>query len=693
MAAEDVLVADFESDTYGNWQVVGEAFGPGPAEGTLPNQMVVSGYRGARLVNSYYQGDGTVGTLTSPVFTIERKCLNFLIGGGGYASTTCMNLLVDNAIRRTATGPNRQPGGSERLRWQHWDVADLVGKTARIQIVDQRTEGWGHINVDHIVQSDEPLVSERTMELHVEKRYLNLPVKNGAPKVWMRLRRGDEILREFEIELAQDEPDFWVTLDLRPFSDETLTLWADEAPKDTSGFDSIVQADALIGAEDLYRERFRPQFHFSSQRGWNNDPNGMVYYEGEYHLFYQHNPYGWNWGNMTWGHAVSRDLVHWTELGDAIHPDRLGTIFSGSAVVDEKNSTGFKSGDESPIVCVFTSAGGTNPWSQGAPFTQSIAYSNDRGRTWTVYDGNPVQAHVNGANRDPKAFWHEAAGQWVIVLYLDDHRMAFYTSKDLKSWEFQSELKCFHECPELFQLPVDGDETKAKWVLYGASGEYFVGEFDGKAYTPDTEAIRYNYGNCFYASQTFNNVPAEDGRRIQIAWGRVGRPDMPFNQQMDFPVELTLRSTDDGVRLFAKPVREIALLHENERAWKDVDVAPDANPLGDVHGVLLDIHAEFTPGDAAEVGLDIAGVAITYRTGDHTLACKDESAPLELVDGKVRLRVLVDRMSIEIFANDGRVYMPMGHVFEEDSKSIAVFAKGAPARLDALTIHELGSAW
>jgi len=472
-AQEDILIADFEGGDYGDWKVTGEAFGPGPARGTLPGQMDVTGFEGKRLVNTYYKGDDATGTLTSPMFEIKRKYINFLIGGGKNPGQSCINLLVDGKVARTATGPNDKPGGSEELAWNGWDVSELSGRNARIQIVDNSTGSWGHINVDHIIQSNKKaeVITEKTREFLLQKKYLNFPVKNGAKKRYIHLIVDGKVVREFDIEMANEDPDFWVFLEVDEFKGKKATLRIDSY--DTArakGFDSVYQADTYIGEEKVYREKLRPQFHFTSKRGWNNDSNGMVYYDGEYHLFYQHNPYGWNWGNMTWGHAVSTDIIHWKELGDAIHPDHLGTIFSGSAVVDFNNTAGFQTGDEKVIVCIYTSAGGRNPMSKGQPFTQSIAYSNDRGRTWKVYEHNPVVGHINGRNRDPKVIWHTPTGQWVMALYLDKSEMGFFTSKDLKSWEFQSKIKCFNECPELFALPVDGNKDNEKWILYGGSG-------------------------------------------------------------------------------------------------------------------------------------------------------------------------------------------------------------------------------
>ena len=697
-AEEDILIADFEGDGYGDWEVTGEAFGAAPAKGTLPGQMQVDGFLGSGLVNSFFGGDGATGMLTSPEFTIDRTYINFLIGGGGHIEKTCMNLLVEGAVARTSTGPNTEPGGSERLRWQSWDVAEFIGKNARIQIVDNHTGGWGHINVDNIMQSNEKASSERTREIIVEKRFLNLPVQNGAPKTWIRLLNGDKILREFDIELADspEETDFWVTVDLlefMEFREVKLTLWADNLMPHSQGFDMITQAEGIIGGEDLYKEKYRPQFHFSPKRGWTNDPNGLVYYDGEYHLFFQHNPYGWNWGNMTWGHAVSKDLIHWEEHGDAIHPDEHGTIFSGSAVVDWPNSTGFKFGDAPPMVCIFTYAGGTNLSSKDAKFTQGIAYSNDRGRTWEKYGANPVQGHIIGGNRDPKVIWHEPTNQWVIVLFLDEKRVAFFTSKNLTEWTLASEMDALFECPELFELPVDGNKDLRKWILYGASGDYYIGEFDGKAYKPDGEAVPFNYGDCFYASQTFNDIPVEDGRRIQIAWGRTGHKDMPFNQMMNFPVELTLRNTMEGLRMFAWPTVEIQSLYKQTHTWNNLTVEETTDVLETVQGDLFDVTLVLEPSDTGRFGIVVRGLQIQYDSNKQLLRCKDKTVSLKPEEGRIALRLLVDRLSVEIFGNNGLVYMPMSNVCEDEDASIEIRSKAGDAEIIELTVHELASAW
>ena len=222
--------------------------------------------------------------------------------------------------------------------------------------------------------------------------------------------------------------------------------------------------------QTAYKEAYRPQFHFTPKTNWTNDPNGLIYYKGEYHLFFQHNPFGIDWGNMTWGHAISRDLVHWKQLPHALHPDELGTIFSGSGVVDWNNTGGFQAGDESVLVNFYTSAGSHAP--KEVPFTQSIAYSNDRGRNWAKYEGNPVIEHIVGSNRDPKVIWHEPTQKWVMALYLDQNDYALFGSTNLKEWTRLSDLQIPDtECPDIFELPVDDDPDNTKWVFWGAAGK------------------------------------------------------------------------------------------------------------------------------------------------------------------------------------------------------------------------------
>jgi fructan beta-fructosidase len=692
LADDIILIEDFETESYGEWTTEGDAFGKGPRDGGMVGTL------GSRIAAS--TGRSGTGTLTSPTFTIERNAIYLLLGAieiDGPPQELAVELLVDGDVVRTVI-----PSRYHAMFWESWDVTDFKGKKAHIRIVDKDTRRQAFIFVDQIVQSDVPAerpLLERTIK--VTKPILNFPLKTGAARYYIELVVDGKQVRAMDVELATDDIDYWVVTDLSPWIGKELLMRTRQHPLGNAHIlDRISVEDGIRDSDDLYREALRPQFHFSSKRGWINDDNGLVYYDGEYHLYYQHNPYGWDHSrndyNKTWGHAVSTDLVHWTELPAVIHPDHLGTIYSGSAVVDEHNTTGFQTGKEKPIVAVYTSAGGRSPWSQGKPFSQSIAYSNDRGRTFTPYQGNPVQPNIEYINRDPKAIWHEPTSQWVIVLHFDGRAMAFFTSKDLKSWEYQSEFESRYlvDCPELFQLAVEGDENNnKKWIIYGGPGAYYVGDFDGKQYTPETEITRYSYGNCFYASQTFNNVPEEDGRRIQIAWGTIPMPAMPFNQQMLFPVELTLHTTDEGLRMFAYPVEEIERIHGKEHSWTDVQLKPGQKILSNIGGELFDIDAEFEVGEADEFGFRINGYSIKYNVKKNELSCGRPKTKLKPIDGKIRLRILVDRVSIEIFANDGRVYMPIRAHPKGDQKGVEAFSEGGKTKLINLEVNELNSIW
>ena len=721
-AADDIVIADFEGDSYGDWTVEGEAFGAGPAKGTLPGQRTVAGYLGAGLGNSYAGGGDGTGKLISPVFKLERRFLNFLIGGG-YSRGTSLKLLVLKEgswqTVQTASGSNYAVWKTQVLRWESWDVSGSQGLDAQIVLVDDATGAEGFIVIDHIIQSDEDFSippEDFTREIDITQDYLHFPVQMDAPQRLIKLQRDGQSLREFEIQFATGEPDFWVYLETHEFRGETLTLVAEQRRYESSSVLQLVSAGSEPKNFDtFYKEKLRPQFHFTSPRGWNNDPNGMVYYAGEYHLFYQRNPFGWDWGNMTWGHAVSKDMVHWTNLPDALHPDASGTMFSGTAVIDKDNTSGFKTGDEDPIILFYTSAGGTNPWSKGVPHTQSIAYSNDRGRTWTKYAGNPIVEFIRKGNRDPKVLWHEPTKQWCMVLYLGEQEMAFFTSNNLKEWTEHSDsrIKGFHECPELFELPVDGDPNNMKWVLHGALGDYLIGDFDGKEFKPETEIIKYSHARNFYASQTFNNIPAEDGRRIQIGWARyTDAPGMPFNQMMNFPVTLTLRTTNDGIRMCPMPIREIEKLYKSETTFEEEAIKPGTNLLSGFEGDLFDIDADIDISKADRVGFRIRGVEVAYDQKEKELTCgkeaaevasnkteKDQtsgknSAKLETSSGRIQLRILVDRISIEVFANNGEVFMPMGAVTEDgQDKSVELFAEGGTAKIRSFAIRELESVW
>lgn len=674
----DMVIADFEGENYGDWTTDGEAFGRGPARGTLPGQMAVSGYEGRGLVNSFFKGDSTKGTLTSPAFTIERRYLNFLLGGGHHPGETCVNLLVDGKVVQTATGPQIADGGSEQLEWQTWDLAALAGKQATIQIVDRHTGGWGHVNVDQITLSDKRRQTEpAARELTISEPFLNLPVRTGAPKRRMRFVVDGRVVREFDIELADRDPGFWTPADVRAFRQKSLRVEVDRLPVDSQVLTAITQS-ATPNEDSAESERQRPRFHFTSRRGWLNDPNGLVYDGQLWHLYYQHNPFGWNWGNMHWGHATSKNLVDWQEQPEALFPQRYGDwCFSGSALVDRQNSSGFKKGDNELLVLAYTSTG------RG----ECIAYSNDRGQTWTEYEGNPVVKHQG---RDPRLLWHAASKRFVMAVY-DEFEgkqwIAFYTSSDLKKWQFQSRILGFFECPDLFELAVDDDPAKSRWVLYGADSRYVIGAFDGAKFQIEVDKQTLWHGN-FYAAQTFSNAP--DNRRVQIGWGReVTFPGAPFNQQMTIPVELTLHGGAKSPRLRAWPVAEVAQLREKQVEIADQKVSRGENPFAGLQGSLLDIECEVALAGATSFGFNLQGTEVIFDVAKEEVRCGGVTARLPIVDGRVRLRLLRDRGSIELFGNGGDVAISAATRASEKETKTSFFTRGGDVQLHGVKAYEL----
>ena len=450
-----------------------------------------------------------------------------------------------------------------------------------------------------------------------------------------------------------------------------------------------------------YEEKFRPQYHFTPEKNWMNDPNGLVYYDGEYHLFYQYNPFGKEWGYMHWGHAVSKDLVRWEHLPIALTPDEDSkdksrcTAFSGSAIVDLENVTGLKEGNEKTLLIFYTSN----------ECGQRLAYSNDKGRTWKKYARNPLIPAEADA-RDPKVFYHKQSGNWVMVLYRKPdgnekkQGISVYTSKNLLNWEFQSHIAGFFECPDLFELPLDGNKDNSKWVLLGGDGAYMVGTFDGQNFKTETAKKGLDYGKNFYATQTWSNQP--DGKIIQIAWMKGGEyKEMPFNGQMTFPCELSLRTTKTGPTLCRKPIDAITSLHSKALIKKDKNIFPGikGNLTSGISGKTLHIIGKFNPKTSDGFGFLIrnnsenSGTEIRYDMKKKMLDCMGGEVNVEPKDGIIKLEILVDRSSIEIFVNDGEQVLSSCFAPEDKDDSCTLWTQGGELFVNEIAVYELKSAW
>ncbi|MEH7252503.1 glycoside hydrolase family 32 protein [Neobacillus niacini] len=477
-----------------------------------------------------------------------------------------------------------------------------------------------------------------------------------------------------------------------------------------------------------YKEKHRPQFHFTPKEKWMNDPNGMVYFNEEYHLFYQYHPYGTTWGPMHWGHAVSRDMIHWEHLPIALYPDELGAIFSGSAVVDWNNTTGFFDQGQQGLVAIYTSAG-TYPDSERPLQQQSLAYSKDSGRTWIKYEGNPVLSDIDITDfRDPKVFWHEETNKWVMVL-ATGQTITIYTSLNLKEWEFASEFghaagshDGVWECPDLFNLPVDGREDK--WVLIvsigdngqsveGSRTQYFIGHFDGTTFVNDHDdatILWLDYGRDNYAGVSWSDI--QDGRRIYLGWMSNWRyanqvPTEAWRSAMTIPRELSLASTEDGIRLFQKPVAEISTIRKEMKIYTE-----EAGNIP-LSSSLMEINIEFEKESSNQFGFVIKHseeekTVIGYdvleeklfvdRTlsGDSSFSTSFpaiQEAPLKLDQQRLKLQAFLDTSSIEVFAKNGEVAITNLLFPSEGSKELLFFSNEGTTKVLNLTLTELDSIW
>jgi fructan beta-fructosidase len=480
-------------------------------------------------------------------------------------------------------------------------------------------------------------------------------------------------------------------------------------------------------------EPHRPAYHYTPARNWVNDPNGLVWYDGEYHLFYQYNPHGTGWGNMSWGHAVSPDLVAWAELPVAIPHTDDEEAFSGSIVVDHLDTSGFAADGVPAMVAIYTAA---------SPATgrqaQALAYSTDRGRTWTRYGGNPVLDLDSSDFRDPKVFWYAPGRHWVMAVVLaTEHRVRFYRSDDLRSWTHLSDfgpagaVGGVWECPDLFELPVDGDPANTRWVLVvslspggiaGGSGtQYFIGHFDGTGFVPDAArgedepASWLDFGADYYAAVSFADTPGNE--RILVGWMSnwsyaAQTPPRHFRGSMSLPRVHRLATLDGRIRLLQEPVAGLAGLRSTSFTLRDRALGHGITPMpDDAHGELLEIRAVFEPGSAQRFGLlvrvgadertvvgydMVAGALYVDRTdsgdvGFHAGFGAVHRAPLPPRDGVVTVTVLVDRASVEVFGGAGERVITDQIFPSPTSTGVALFADGGTATLVDLTITALDS--
>lgn len=580
--------------------------------------------------------------------------------------------------------------------------------------------------------ADTPLLIKNLGEGHymvridTDQKYLLLPVEDASPDVYIRMIVGNEEVQNFNVRLALQKVDYYVPVDLSAYAGKTISfkfklntndpLHINLSPENTVCCKEMKLSDTF---DTSNREKYRPSYHFSPLYGWMNDPNGMVYKDGEYHLFYQYNPYGSTWGNMNWGHAITKDLVNWEHRPVAIAPDAFGTIFSGSAVVDHNNTAGFGAG---AIIAIYTQSGDRQ--------VQSIAYSNDNGRTFTKYADNPVLVSEANDFRDPKVFWHDDSKRWVMVLAVGQE-MQFFTSPNLKDWEFQSSFGNGHgahggvwECPDLFELPVEGTGEK-KWVLLcnlnpggpfgGSATQYFTGTFDGKKFVNESPSKTkwMDWGKDHYATVTWSDAP--DNRRIAIAWMSNWQyandvPTSQYRSPSSITRDLSLFSVDGETYLQSAPSPELLKLREvsKKRSFKVNGTRTVKNMLPINEGAF-EIELDFKKQNADVIGFRLYNnkgeeVDMQYDMKEKKFSMDrrksgevgfNEHFPAvtwtAIEDGKdgMKLRLYVDKSSVEAFGDGGRFVMTNQVFPSEPYNHIEFYSKGGAYKVESFIVYRL----
>ena len=573
--------------------------------------------------------------------------------------------------------------------------------------------------------------------------YILLPIEEEAAESQVLLDTGEATDTDMDIRLAQTQVDYFVPFAL-PTGVKTATVCVRNKSKDALCWKEIKLSDTFDTANT---EKFRPVYHHTPLYGWMNDANGLGYKDGEYHLYFQYNPYGSKWGNMHWGHSVSKDLVHWEHLAPAIARDTLGHIFSGSSIVDQENVAGYGAGN---ILAFYTSASDKNGQ------IQCLAFSKDNGRTFTKYEKNPILCPADGLRdfRDPKVFRYEPEDKWVMIVSADKE-MRFYDSKNLKDWNYMSSFgegygvqPCQFECPDMVELPVDGDLNRKKWALIvnvnpgcyfgGSATQYFTGNFDGTKFSCDSQpnvTKWLDWGKDHYATVCFSNTGE---RTIAVPWMSNWQycnivPTKQFRSANALPRELSLYTQDGEIYLSAVPVPEIKTLRKEKKEIPAFTVANDYHIdslLADNDGAY-ELALEITVGEAEIMGFNLFNdkgekVDIYFNLPEKRLVMdrtksgivdfgkKSVSHEIEVHDrrkttsinyiddfalatwapikkeNKYTLDVFVDKCSVEIFLNGGKVAMTNLIFPSEPYNRMCFYSKGGSFQVDSFKAYRLG---
>ena len=496
-----------------------------------------------------------------------------------------------------------------------------------------------------------------------KKKYYVLPVndKKGRIQCFIRtLDNPDSFIFDFSAAVCADDPAYFVYVDVTRFSGLNIMLTDRDGKEIPHTFhEGLPEVDKIENGKFL-----RPLIHYTATTGWINDPNGLIFADGKYHMFYQHNPMSVEWGNMHWGHAVSDDLFHWQDHGDELFPDETGLMFSGSAICDENNVAGFGAG---AVILFYTAAPHGNELSIGRETSQCIAYSTDGGNTFTKYEKNPIIPHITSLNRDPKVIYSDEIKKFIMALYLDAHTYALFTSENLLDWEkFQEiEMPLDNECPDFYPLRVKNDGS-VKWVLSGAHDTYIVGNLTKDGFKPIQENLKYSINPACrsYAAQTFSGIP--NGRRIRIAWEHTKSDGAVFCSQMSLPCEMSLRNVDGVFRLSSEPIYEIrSLVKQFNNRIRLTDKGPFTVAVPKFFKDCAALAELSMTEECAPFTISCFGEDIYVCPAENYFIHGGEKVQLSYT-GKLQMRIIYDTLTSEVFADGGLIHSVMCMTADRD---------------------------
>ena len=494
----------------------------------------------------------------------------------------------------------------------------------------------------------------------INKKYLLLPVAYNAVRKKLKFIENDKVVFDLDVCLSPVDYDYIYSYDVSRFNGRKIEFVCEPEVK------QIDFKLSDIAAENSGGERYRPATHFSASSGWLNDPNGLFYLNGEYHMFYQHNPVGNKWGNMHWGHAQSPDLFNWEHRDEALFPDNMGTMFSGSAIVDYENKSGLGSRENPPVLLFYTAAGGDTAISKGVRFTQCMAFSLDGGKTFEKYENNPVLDHIEADNRDPKVIWCDEMGKFIMALFLSENRYALFCSDNLIQWKQMQSLNLFGdaECPDIYPLVINGEK---RYIFSGASDCYMTGDIKGGKFVPRCETKKLHYGKNSYASQTFSGT---GDRVIRIAWNTTEAPGMPFNGSMCVPCDMSLENINGEEFLCCMPVKEIEKIKSR---LIEKDIVIDSEFSAELAGRAYDVEILIKNIKDHDITFDICGNQLRVFGKEDTISSQDRNMPMCADESRnVKIRLIVDKLGAEIFAGKGQAHMCMGFLSDYSLNRFAV---------------------